>query len=88
MKVNTEQQWGPSRHGASAAWEKLSSQWEHNIFNFTFCANAFFQMVVKYMYSYNLYRFFNIFFVLLLLLIMCGDIEVNPGPDSNKNLVF
>ena len=45
-------------------------------------------MVVKYMYSYNFYRSFHIFFVLLLLLIMSGDIEVNPGPDNNKNLVF
>ena len=43
-------------------------------------------MIVKYMYSYHFYRSSHIFFVLLLLLIMCGDIEVNPGPDNN--LVF
>ena len=45
-------------------------------------------MIVKYMYLSNFYRSFHIFIVLLLLLIMCGDIEVNPGPDNNKNLVF
>ena len=67
---------------------KLSSQWKNNNINFTFCADAIFEMVVEYMYLSNFYRSFHIFIVLLLLLIMCGDIEVNPGPDNNKNLVF
>ena len=67
---------------------KFSSQWKHDNINFTFCADGFFQMIGKYMWLSNFYRSFHIFIVLLLLLIMCGDIKVNPGPDNNKNLVF
>ena len=50
--------------------------------------NVLFQMAVNYIYVSNFYCSFHIFIVLLLLLIMCGDIEVYPGPDNKKNLVF
>ena len=34
----------------------------------------------------NIYYFFYLSYLLCLLLIVCGDVEPNPGPDSDKRV--